>query len=508
MFRFDKAWFQLPKSSRRTRLRVEELEPRWVPYALSGNAWPKPQNITLSFMPDGASLGSYDQYGNEITSTLLADFDAKLGDRAAWQKEVMRAAQVWAQQTNINFSVIADDGRPRGVIDGSYQQGDPGFGDIRVGGWKADSNPSAYLAAAYLPPPAVNYSLAGDFEFNTHHNYNIGSDFDLFTVAAHEIGHSLGLMHSGDPTAVMYPSYPGLQTGLTTDDIAGIRAIYSAGAARTHDAVDRNYPNSGFHNAYSISFDSTKRRLFTGMDITHNQDNDFYKFVLPSGSNSIRIVVSSQGLSLLSPRFWLFDSAQTQLFYKTSYGSYGVKMDYTISGLTAGQTYYIRVSGAEPATPFGTGAYSMSFSAGTYEPYAIPLHNTTVANGSPIQSGTVINGMPVPDYYYPTADGHDHDHDEDHESDDSPLPTAASAVAHHVVSSLSIDGNLPGAASDVAGLVLTALTGGDSPADALSGQLPFAGPADAASLASAWESFGSDDETDANDEFAVDVNLF
>ena len=53
---------------------------------------------------------------------------------------------------------------------------------------------------------------------------------DLFSVALHETGHALGLGHSSNPGAVMYPYYR-MQTGLTSDDIAGIQALYGAVSA-------------------------------------------------------------------------------------------------------------------------------------------------------------------------------------------------------------------------------------------------------------------------------------
>src|SRR5437016_4802236 len=105
------------------RPQVEELESRIVPYATTGNLWPHPQVITISFAPDG-------------------------------------------------------------------------------------TNP-------------------GDVTFNTGQTWNVGSNYDLFTVAMHEIGHALGLDHSTALGAVMAAAYGGVQKGLSSDDIAGIRNIYS-----------------------------------------------------------------------------------------------------------------------------------------------------------------------------------------------------------------------------------------------------------------------------------------
>jgi hypothetical protein len=45
-------------------------------------------------------------------------------------------------------------------------------------------------------------------------------------VALHEIGHSLGLLHSDVPGSVMFASYEGGKRDLTADDIAGMSFIY------------------------------------------------------------------------------------------------------------------------------------------------------------------------------------------------------------------------------------------------------------------------------------------
>jgi len=123
---------------------LEALEPRVVLYSATGNAWLNPALITISFMPDGTNLGG-------ATSNLVSSFDSKPALVGRWQDEILRAAQVWAQQTNINFVVVPDDGVASGA--GDYQQGSPTHGDIRIGGYNFGNSANQVLSGA-MPNPA------------------------------------------------------------------------------------------------------------------------------------------------------------------------------------------------------------------------------------------------------------------------------------------------------------------------------------------------------------------
>lgn len=53
---------------------------------------------------------------------------------------------------------------------------------------------------------------------------------NLFLVAAHELGHSLGLFHSANAEALMYPVYKSstdlARFHLSQDDVDGIQSLY------------------------------------------------------------------------------------------------------------------------------------------------------------------------------------------------------------------------------------------------------------------------------------------
>ncbi len=51
---------------------------------------------------------------------------------------------------------------------------------------------------------------------------------NVFQVAAHEFGHSLGLSHSDEKKALMAPYYRGYQPGfkLDSDDVSAIQSLY------------------------------------------------------------------------------------------------------------------------------------------------------------------------------------------------------------------------------------------------------------------------------------------
>lgn len=144
----------------------------------------------------------------------------------AWASErgiIGQAFGLWSNVTRVYPHEVLDDGGCAGNIRIWWAVGDHGDGYPFDG-------PGGVLAHAFYPPPVNAGCIAGDIHFDDAETWVTpsfgGGGVDLLTVAAHEIGHSLGLRHSTDPNALMYPYYTGRRAYLSYDDIKGILAIY------------------------------------------------------------------------------------------------------------------------------------------------------------------------------------------------------------------------------------------------------------------------------------------
>ena len=135
---------------------------------------------------------------------------------------IRRAFALWAEQTSLTFTEVTDNSTADIVI--AWAVGDHGDGDPFDG-------PGDVLAHASFPNPYDKSQVFLHFDDDEHWVDSETRDVDLLTVAAHEIGHTLGLAHSSDPDALMFASYSGAHRFLSEDDIAGIQSLYGVGSS-------------------------------------------------------------------------------------------------------------------------------------------------------------------------------------------------------------------------------------------------------------------------------------
>ncbi|XP_033114666.1 hatching enzyme-like [Anneissia japonica] len=168
--------------------------PDVLPFKTASTGWPNHQ-ITYSI----------ESYTQDLSTDDIED-------------TIRDALKVWADVSSLTFQrVQPGQGANLQIEFGAGSHGDNIPFDGRGG----------VLAHAFLPQ-------RGDAHFDDDENWTIDSHLgvNLFIVAAHEFGHSLGLYHSDDRDALMYPYYTGYDPDfqLGSDDIDGIRSLYGSPA--------------------------------------------------------------------------------------------------------------------------------------------------------------------------------------------------------------------------------------------------------------------------------------
>nr|XP_056714678.1 stromelysin-1-like [Euleptes europaea] len=209
---------------------------------------------------------------------------------------IEKAFQVWSQVTPLTF---------RRVLEGDA--------DIMISFARTDHgdfNPfdgaGGTLAHAYAPSSS---SLGGDAHFDEDERWTNGQQgSNLFVVAAHEFGHSLGLFHSKDVNALMFPVYRNPQHNqnvLSQDDIEGIQQLYGTSSNPSQGSTEQDESRQPIRPAQPVlpatcdpqlTFDAVT--TFRG-EIMFFKDNQFWRKHLQV--NEVESNYISSFWSFLSP---------------------------------------------------------------------------------------------------------------------------------------------------------------------------------------------------------------
>jgi Matrixin len=165
------------------------------------------QLMTASVGWDGPGLGSAElQYYIGTAPSSLS--------QAAFEESIQTALDAWSEVVDVQFV--------RTNIPGQNNCLDFGVGTIDG---KGDT-----LAVAYFPDDVNSSRIAGDVQFDASENWEVGNAmgslaYDIVLIAAHEIGHALGLDHLHDAGSILLPSVSSDQqfSGLDQSDVQAIR---------------------------------------------------------------------------------------------------------------------------------------------------------------------------------------------------------------------------------------------------------------------------------------------
>jgi hypothetical protein len=177
----------------------------------------------------GTTAGQYVGTGypwNATNGLTLGYFFSQLTEKlptTTSQSQILRAFNEWAKYANVTFTSAPNAQAPQtvNVLFATGAHGDP---------YPFDS--PTVLAHTFYPAPLNSEPIAGDMHLNDDERWQVGADTDLYSVALHEAGHALGLVHVDDPNQVMYPYYQ-MRTTLGTGDISVVQSFYGAAAGST-----------------------------------------------------------------------------------------------------------------------------------------------------------------------------------------------------------------------------------------------------------------------------------
>lgn len=212
---------------------------------------------------------------------------------APYQATVKSALVAWGKAANLNFQQAAAGTQADIEIGWRALEGGGGTGGDTIGltsYYATTTNEFVPGVTVELEDPAQLplVSTAGGYTWQ-------GTVSTLYQVALHELGHALGLNHSTDPTAVMYPTAQTTNPGLSIADIAGMQLLYGAptdadiGLSDTTDGLSLHLPADAYTGPVA---GLQQQYVYSGSDSV-NLSGSVPGLFLKGGSGNDALAVSS-----------------------------------------------------------------------------------------------------------------------------------------------------------------------------------------------------------------------
>jgi hypothetical protein len=242
--------------------------------------------------------------------------------------------QAWANETPLTFTEVYDD-RADIIIE---------FGPI--------DGPSQVLGQA-CPPSSP---CAGSVQFDSDEYWILRepqsfTDISLLGVATHEFGHVIGLLHSDDASALMYPQYSPYNIYPGEDDILGVQRLYGPGQGTVNNPTPQ--PGQGGGDP------STVVATITDEEYVHFWDFDVYA----GESVTIRMQELTGGLD---PLLVILDENDNVLAYDDDSGG-DVNAEIRNISFPEDGTYTVAATRYQLMQGYSEGEYELSIEYGVVE---------------------------------------------------------------------------------------------------------------------------------------------
>lgn len=290
-------------------------------------------------------------------------------DGLAARAAVQAAFWEWSKDLNVSF----------------YEVNSKNDADIEIG-WFSNSphEDNCSFDASALAHTVTTYNrnthivVKQQLHFNENYSFDTtGNTHDLMSVALHEIGHVLCIGHSNDYSAVMYPSYKGVQRTLSKDDwlagwsmypyqtnfriegntTFGDNAVYTVTGLLPEYSIDHWSVNCEYSNTFYAMDTKTETREFIDQDLTltnwyPNYRLQQYTLTATIRNNKYNVILSNMPVSYITYNCYpsssygeLCCNTQTQYIIIQSSGSSSEKLDFGTNDNLDAQLVYLEDNG-------------------------------------------------------------------------------------------------------------------------------------------------------------------
>lgn len=186
-------------------------------YELEGFHWAS-NVITWAFATNNYSQDSSASFSSFMTASESLE-----------EQAVENAFSAWAAVSGLTFEQVADTTNPADAPDIRIGWGDlPPGGELGVASFHYLGDLAYSDEIIRLQDPAqAGFALQGSSAAGLTYE---GTASNFQAVVEHEIGHDLGLFHSTNTIAIMYPVAGTSNTSISPSDIAAIQSLYGAPA--------------------------------------------------------------------------------------------------------------------------------------------------------------------------------------------------------------------------------------------------------------------------------------